>query len=335
MLIFIDESGTFAGSSGTHSISVVGALIIPEGCLSNIERKYSVLRRQLPKQSGEVKGRLLSEADVDRVVSLLTKNEALFEITAIDMGLHDETDIVTHKQGQEEGITKHLTDDFHPSVQEGLWNLRRRLERMPHQLYVQSVATFELIARVIEHAVMFFSQRRPEELGAFYWVVDGKDRDRITDWEDWWSFVVMPSLQSKSLRKPMGMFTEGDYSHFRRFGTVLSEHLKPHVKDPSKDHATDLRKLLTEHFRFSTEPEPCLEMVDILTNATRRALMGRLRIKGWGNIRRLMIHRPEHYIQFIALKQTPPKQTRYPYLPVLKYFSQGGKNMLAPRFLNP
>ena len=333
MHIFIDESGTFAHSSDAHSVSVVGALIIPGGRLRDVERKYVTLKGRLPKHNGEVEGRLLSEAEVDRVVSLLFKNEALFEVTAIDMGVHDEADIAKHKQGQQEGITKHLTDDHHPNVHEGCWDLRRRLEQMPHQLYVQSVSTFELIWRTIGHATMFFSQRRPEDLGAFYWVVDGKDRDRITDWEDWWSYVVMPSLQSKSLREPMGVFAEGDYSHFRRFDTVLGEHLKPYAKDPSKNDATDLHTLLTEHFRFSSEPEPGLEMVDILTNATRRALTGRLGPDGWKNIPRLMIHRPDHYIQVIALTQTPPKQTGYPYMPVLKHFSHGGKSMLAPRFL--
>ena len=143
----------------------------------------------------------------------------------------------------------------------------------------------------------------------------------------------MPHLQSKSLREPMGIFTEGDYSYFRRFDAVPGEHLKPYAKDPSNNDATDVRKILTEHFRFSSEPEPGLEMADILTNATRRALTGRLEPDGWKNIPRLMIHRPDHYIQFIALMQTQPKQTEYPYMGLLKYFSSGGKSMLAPRFL--
>ena len=42
-------------------------------------------------------------------------------------------------------------------------------------------------------------------------------------------------------------------------------------------------------------------MADIAVNATRRALTGNLGIAGWRDIRRLMIHRPEHYIRVIAL----------------------------------
>src|SRR3546814_10263368 len=90
---------------------------------------------------------------------------------------------------------------------------------MPHQLYIQSCATFELIWRTIENATMYYCQRRPVELGAFYWVVDGKDKDKVTDWEDWWSQVIMPITESKSLRKPLGIFSEGDYYHFKRFET--------------------------------------------------------------------------------------------------------------------
>src|SRR3546814_2431126 len=81
----------------------------------------------------------------------------------------------------------------------------------------------------------------------------------------------MPITESKSLRKPLGIFSEGDYYHFKRFETQLSDHLKQHANDPSHD-AADVRMLLTEHFRFSSKCEAGLELVDVLTNATRRAL---------------------------------------------------------------
>src|SRR3546814_18384074 len=93
----------------------------------------------------------------------------------------------------------------------------------------------------------------------------------------------MPITESKSLRKPLGIFSEGDYYHFKRFETQLSDHLKQHANDPSHD-AADVRMLLTEHFRFSSKCEAGLELVDVLTNATRRALSGRLVVEGWRNL---------------------------------------------------
>jgi len=331
MLIFIDESGTFTSVSGPTGVSLVGALIIPEGSIAKIEKKYDAIRKNLPTENGEVKGRLLSEAEVDRVVTLLKRNEVLFEVVGIDMAAHSRSGIEVHKKGQENGITVNLTAAFHPNAQKGLWELRRRLERMPHQLYIQSVLMFELIPMVVEHATLYFSQRRPETLGHFKWVVDGKDKGRVTDWENWWSLTVMPMTQSRSLREPMGQFVDGDYTYFQRFEMAIPEYLWPHLKNPRQRVGLDIKKILTESFRFSSKPEPGLEMVDILTNATRRALAGRLGIKGWKYIRQLMIHRKKHYVRLISLAASP-KGHRYPYMHVLHQFSRGGKSMLAPRF---
>ena len=58
--------------------------------LSRIVKKYEKLRKDLPKENGEVKGRLLTEKQVDRIVTLLARNEAVFEVTALDLGLHKE-----------------------------------------------------------------------------------------------------------------------------------------------------------------------------------------------------------------------------------------------------
>jgi hypothetical protein len=52
--IFIDESGSFAGFH-EGSISVVGALAIPDVLLSSIVKKYEKFRKDLPKDNGEVK----------------------------------------------------------------------------------------------------------------------------------------------------------------------------------------------------------------------------------------------------------------------------------------
>jgi hypothetical protein len=335
MNIFIDESGTFTGSQGHHSVSVVGALIVPDARYSRIEKAYAKLRSSLPKEKGEVKGRLLSERDIDAVVSMLARNEVLFEIDAFDMAIHTTTDIADHQRRQAEGITKHVTDKYHPNLRGQLFDLRHRLEKMTPQLYVQSVMMFDLISAVIEHATLFYSQRMPRELGAFHWVIDGKDKGRITDWENWWSRVVMPIIQSQSLKKPMAMFEGGDYSHFERFRTTIPEYMKPHVPripERRRNDASDLRKMITESFRFSSNPEVGLEVVDILVNATRRALTGNLDGTGWRNIPRLMIHRAQQYIRMVSLSRTVLSRQQWPYMDVLRRFSQGGKDMIAPRF---
>src|SRR5690242_9117110 len=116
MHIFIDESGTFALPAGRNRVSVVGALIIPERRLSYIEKRYLKLRPSLPKEKGEVKGRLLSENEVDLIATMLASHDVLFEACAIDLGVHTGADITLHKSEQEKGITKNITSEFSPQL---------------------------------------------------------------------------------------------------------------------------------------------------------------------------------------------------------------------------
>jgi hypothetical protein len=74
--VFIDESGSFSGFQA--------------GSISVLSKKYTKIRANLPNDNGEVKGKILNEKQVDKVVKLLIRNEALFEITALDLGLHNE-----------------------------------------------------------------------------------------------------------------------------------------------------------------------------------------------------------------------------------------------------
>jgi len=191
------------------------------------------------------------------------------------MAIHESDDVAKHQALQAEGITAGLTEHSHPNVRQRVLGFRDRLGRLPSQLYVQSAVTFPLMETVIHHAIQFYCQRMPKELGAFHWAIDGKERDRTTNWEEWWSQIVSRMLESRAwfLKKPLVTWKECDYSHLWRFRTEVGDHLKPHT--PYRD-AIDLMQIMGESFRFSGKPEPGLELVDILTNATRRALVGHL-----------------------------------------------------------
>jgi hypothetical protein len=84
MHIFIDETGSFGGIADFPSISMVGALIVPDSRLASLEKRYGRLRRGFPTDDkGEVKGRSLNEHQVADVVALLFDHSALFEAAAI------------------------------------------------------------------------------------------------------------------------------------------------------------------------------------------------------------------------------------------------------------
>jgi len=332
--IFIDESGTFAEDGKRPSIAVVGALIVPDARLARIEEKYTAIRHDLPKDKDEVKGRLLSEPEVARVVSMLKRYEVLFEVTAIDSAMHLPGDTTKHQLAQAERFTRHLTDQHHPNLRKQVGQLRRRLEEMAPQLYAQTTATFSVIETVIQHATMFYSQRIPKELGSFHWVIDGKDGAGTTDWEEWWSQVVATDLQSRSMARPLVRVREGDYSHWdRRFKCEIADYLKPHFKGGRND-AIDVGLLMTESVRFSSGAETGLELVDILTNAVRRALTGNMTVAGWGDIRSLMVQRQGQYVEIVVLRETVLPGPRPRYWTALQHFTQGGKRMFAPRFRN-
>ena len=80
------------------TIGIVGALVIPDGNLRRLRRKFARIRPSLVKEGNEVKGRLLGERDVNRVVRLLVTREGLFEVTALDLGLHTEAGVLAFRQ---------------------------------------------------------------------------------------------------------------------------------------------------------------------------------------------------------------------------------------------
>lgn len=327
MHIFIDESGTFT-KPGAKSLSAVGALVVPDRRLPYLVSRYLKIRNNLPKHNGEVKGRLLAEHQIAAVVNQLQKADVLFELSVIDMEMHSKDDIRIHKSGQEHGVTSNLTEDHHPTLRGELFARRAQLEQMSHQLYVQSVLTFEVIARVLRHSTIYYVQRLPRELASFFWIVDAKERSNVTPWEEWWSMAVMPILQSKFLREPMWHLMGADYSHYdRRFRTTPSEYIKERIQDPKATEAVDLKKILSENIRFSSASEPGLEIVDILTNAVRRAMVGNLQFEGYKDLPNIMIHRKSHYVQLVSLIKN--QSTINPsYMPLLNHFSHGGKKMV-------
>lgn len=329
MYIFIDESGAFALEPGGHSVSVVGALIIPEHKFDQLLRKYRKLRLSLRKDKGEVKGRLLAEPEVARVLELLRKNSCIFEAVAIDLGAEPKHAVEAHLAKQAEALTEHLTPRHQPGMIAGVWDLRRRLEEMPLPLYVQSVATMELLGNIIHRVPAYWALRVPKEILSFHWVIDGKGVGKVTAAEDWWSTTMLGLLQSRSHRQPMIAPDWVDYSAFNaKFERQTPHWLKEHM--PGMERGIDLRLLMKETFRFSSTAEPGLELVDVVTNATRRALMGNLGRSGWAGVPRLMIHRSEQYLELIALSDREERE-ELPYGRVLAVdFRTGGRNLLTP-----
>ncbi len=333
MHIFIDESGTFVcDARKRHSISTVGALVIPTSAIKGFEKLYGRLRQRLPQDKGEVKGRQLSEDQVVEVAALLRKVGALFEVVAVGVGIHSEEELLLHKASQEEALTAHLTSEHHLSFVEEVLELRRQLKVMPLQLYVQSIAMGELVYHTLNHANVYHAFRTASELGAYHWVIDAKEPSKVTPWEKWWSKLILPMLESRSFREPFIAAEGGDYRWHDRFKTEPSAYKLQFVENPEEGEFFDLRPIMTEDFRFSSDPEFGLEAADILTNTVRRSMSGNFDRRGWMALPQLMIHRKSHYIRLISLSQEERATFRVPYTRVLNDFRSGGRSMLPNKF---
>jgi hypothetical protein len=330
MHIFIDESGTFQPVEGGHSLSLVGALVIPEGTFSKVAEKYKRLRQNLPTRKGEVKGSLLNEKQVSQVLDVLFRNGVLFDASVIDMGMHTAEELQAHRTIQAQKLVENLTEKHHPNLVAQMNAYKRQLEEMPLQLYVQSTVLYDLIHTTITYSTLYQCQRNPRELRNFHWVVDAKDK-RVTKTEEWWRTFMAAMLESKSRREPLAFFEEGDYSFFKRFDTKPSEfHSETYGLDPNRT-VTDIKMLMTESFRFSADVEPGLELADIVTNVARRALNGNLGFEGWTRLPEMMVGRKDQSIRLIALHDREVKQ-RLPYQKEIMRFKGVGRDLLAPRF---
>jgi len=327
--IFIDESGGFQPNpTDAFSISCIGAVVVAGRILADVERGFNLLSAQWPKDSdGEVKGRLLDEHHIAQLCEFLMPFNVLFHPCVMDMNLCSVEDVNAHRSGQAEGMTINLTDAHHPDVVAAVWKLREILERMPRQLYAQAVAMTEAVCEVFELGQLYFCQRWPGELARFRWVVDAKNREKITEYEYWWKEAVMPLIQSRSLREPMKMLKGGDYSAYRRHFPEgpLGEHL-----GIPQEKGVNLKLIFRELEFAESSTSIGLQIADILTNALRRALSGRLGREGWSGLADLTIHQREGAIVLKNLGR-PSGFTARPYGRVLCEINAGGRSLLVAR----
>jgi hypothetical protein len=197
------------------------------------------------------------------------------------------------------------------------------IPQIPAQLFLQALVTFDLMHRVIGHTALFFSQSKPETLEKFNWVIDGKNPDKVINWENWLKFYAQGALASLSARNPAPRPDpkEGSLLNFTYFD-------KAHTGKIGDAEGID-PALLLKSVRFSSEIDMGLELVDILSNAVRRTLRGGLDRFGWISIHKLMIDRNGTYIKFPLFQAGPDVEQHAAYSAIVdEGFRAGGR----PRF---
>lgn len=341
MFIYIDESGIFANPTRkAKAISCVAALVIPEQYQKYIFKRFKHLKKSWGIGSDEPKGSKLNEEQIAYIITVLKDYDVFVTAFGIDMGVHSNDQITTHKNAQAENVTKHITSEHHPNLVRQLELLKERYYQLPNQLYTQSVLLTILVQSVLRISTLYYCQRDPFALSSFKWVIDAK-AEKLTNYEDLWSTVVMPFCESSSLSDPIAFLDGGDYSYFdRKFGLDMEtapKHLQPFRKKERQDepfHAFDAKKVLSEYRSFrQSDKDLGLQLVDIIVNTIRRALHGNLRQEGWGGLGRLMISPMKGHsaMQMIALhNETAPK--KMPYGGVIQHFDNLSRSIINETF---
>jgi hypothetical protein len=295
MLIFVDESGSFTmPQGGKRNLSCVGALIVPEAVHNDLISDFVKLRNAWGRSQQEIKGYALDEEQTAETISLLIERGCLFFVCATEMSLNSDSVIANFQRTQAEYITENVSDSAHPLLRRQIFRLRRTYEKMPAQLFIQSVLLTDLIFRVINQSSIHFAMQKPPELGAFRWVIDGKDKQK-TAYEAAWESMAAGFIQTKGVEMPGAAVEEGDYTFFKRnFMTANAawpNHLpKPRSRGPfERGMIWNLKKVLYESLSFVDSKSCCgLQLIDIVTNTFRRALMGRLQERGYQRLGELM-----------------------------------------------
>lgn len=335
MHIFIDESGGFT-DQGDAPISVVGALWVPDARWDSLERVY--LRRLRPglplNASGEVKGSRLSELQIAGVLRQLSLHESVFTACVVDRSAIGAAIVDAHRTEQGRRITANLTNNPYPAVEDALRALSGRVMALNDQLYVQFVAQCELVNVVLRNALVYHAFRRPREISRFKWIVDSKGDLQVAGAipiETLWRDLISPFIQSISLREAIPIVEGGDYSYFNEaFAEAeLPEYLKPFSSTGGKGAVFNGSAILRD-MNFSAQSLSGLEIVDIVTNATRRCLRGALGRNGWCEIPKIMIGRNPCSLNLITLGDAavvPPGPIRE----ILKDFSLANGLPILPR----
>ena len=151
----------------------------------------------------------------------------------------------------------------------------------------------------------------------------------MTDWEDWWKTMIAPIMQSMTVRTPFIGLSEGDYTYFDKVFKMETPDWFKEATGQTEPYCSNLGLILKE-FKFPSGSNYGLEMVDVLTNATRRALSGNLREEGWRNISQLIPKmRDKHQVQMLSFTDEGAARS-VPYAAVIRKLDRYSKRLLIP-----
>lgn len=334
MHIFIDESGSFIWKPKlTSRISCVGALAVPDKNLLELTDKFLKLSWKIKGE--EVKGSELQEPQIVEVLLLLEKYEAIFKVASIDMEMHRDEYVTQFKMAQAQGLVNGLTAQHKPTLVDELENLAKQLRESPNQLVVQGMLFVDLLERFLEIVPTYWALRDRTEIEIFRWFVDAKDPKKNTPFESLWDKLIVPLVAHGE--RGMNPLPGVDYGGFKRFERRMVSRPPDYAPIPEEQRSLgiDLKMILKEHFQTVDSKENVgLQLVDIVTNAFRRILHGRLAAAVSPHLGALLLKKRKSTLSMVRLSSVPEEEIPKspPYGILLNEIGRGARQAFTPEY---
>jgi len=311
--IFIDESGSFkCDSQRQNKLAVVGGLVLPSSRLEELFSEFLALDFRRGKQ--EVKGSALNERQILEVVRLLLKYDGFICVSIIDMAMHEPQHVKVFKEGQSHGLVINLTDKHHPNLVSQLTDMAAKLSATSNDLFVQGMLLVDLLEKILAMAPQYWALRSQSEIEAFHWVLDGKNGETPTKFEEMWHDLIVPLLANAP--KGVQSWPNVDYSGMKRFETKIKSKPPDFLPIPPDEQPTgiDMKMLLKESFAVAdSEKNLGLQLADIAVNAVQRAINGKLSDAVFPVLGRLLLKDGPKTIRLLRLTSVP--ESSIPKLP--------------------
>lgn len=278
MDISIDESGSFAlAEKNADAWCVVAAYMSPE----TEKRKYTKLLDQLKRKQGkskldELKLHEVSESNYFWFLEKLGELKGVLFAVATDSYLNSKDFVAKHQFHQAKAIGDNIDRMKYDGGKEAVKLLKRQLEGLPHQLYVQLTCQIQLMVAVVNRGICYFVQRHPNSLSTFRWRIDQKEPSKKTDFEDAFEKFSPALLQTFSIEEPSPALDWCDYRPMRDFmlekgelpGYIVKEF--PFLKG---EQGLNIQKIIRKDIAFvDSESSANVQVVDLLVSGLRRIL---------------------------------------------------------------
>lgn len=277
MNIFVDESGTFVSTDKPSSWNAVAAIAAAEPARRVLSESLAKLRSAAgARPNEEVKLHQVDEETLVKFLRSIDHPNILVFAVATDASLNTLSRIREHQALHVADTRANIPRMHFEGGKAALALLAQQVEGLSPQLYVQLICQVDLFEDIITRAVNYFVQRKPQTLRDFRWRIDQKNSAKPT-FEETFLKVAPPLLQTRSIREPMIMIRQFDYSEMNAYefdDGKAPDYLQRDYGLPAME-GYDLQKILRKNIDFvDSKMSEGVQAADLVAGCLRRLLRG-------------------------------------------------------------